>query len=121
MPLHLAANNVPDVRPLLEKERRIFAAKLRAGRAVLGWSQTTLAGRVGLTQRAVHKLEQGETNPRRATVLSVEQIWRDQGIAFENTADGFRLTISSDALATKPPAAAGRRIRFDLGVTSRGH
>jgi ribosome-binding protein aMBF1 (putative translation factor) len=32
-------------------------------RAVLGWSQTELAQRIGLTQSAIHKLEQGETEP----------------------------------------------------------
>jgi len=115
-----AANEGPDVCSLLEQERRVFAAKLRISRAVLGWSQTILADRAGLTQRAVHKLEQGETNPRRSTVLSVELIWREYGIAFEDTADGFGLTVSSvAAVASKAPATA-RRVRFDLGVTSRG-
>jgi ribosome-binding protein aMBF1 (putative translation factor) len=32
-------------------------------RAVLGWSRTELAQRIGLTQSAIHKLEQGETEP----------------------------------------------------------
>ena len=49
-------------------ERQAFAAKIRPTRAVLGWSQTELAQHVGLTQRAIHKLEQGGTEPRRGTV-----------------------------------------------------
>ena len=45
-------------------ERHGLAAKIRLARAVLGWSQTELGPRIGLTQRAIHKLEQGETEPR---------------------------------------------------------
>ena len=75
MPLRLATNSLLDAHAAVESERRAFAAKLRIARAVLGWSQTKLAERAGLTQRAVHKLEQGETEPRRMTVYSIEQIW----------------------------------------------
>ena len=43
-----------------------LAIKMRIGRAVLGWSQADLAGEIGITQRAIHKLEIGETEPRDA-------------------------------------------------------
>jgi ribosome-binding protein aMBF1 (putative translation factor) len=76
-----------------------FAAKVRAGRAVLGWSQTELARRVGLTQRAIHKLEIGDTEPRRKTVEALEQIWRDQSIQFNDRTDGgFQMEIRARAL-----------------------
>ena len=79
-------------------ERRAFAAKVRLVRAVLGWSQTELGRRVGLTQRAIHKLEQGETEPRRTTVLALEEIWRNEDIEFEDFAGGFRVTVRSSVL-----------------------
>ena len=58
-------------------ERLIFAAKLRVSRAVLGWTQTELGHRVGLSQRAVHMIEQAETEPRPLTVRRIEQFWGD--------------------------------------------
>jgi ribosome-binding protein aMBF1 (putative translation factor) len=36
-----------------EHERVLFAARVRAARAVLGWSQTELARRTAVTQRAM--------------------------------------------------------------------
>jgi DNA-binding XRE family transcriptional regulator len=79
---------------LCRLERHAFAAKIRLARAVLGWSQSELGLRVGLTQRAIHKLEQGETEPRRATARSLDFIWREQNIEFEDIGDGgFRVSI----------------------------
>jgi len=84
---------------IIRQEQRIFAAKLRATRAVLGWNQTDLANRVGMTQHAIHKLEQGETEPRRATILAMAEVWRDHGLVFEDTPDGaFRLTVPISAV-----------------------
>src|SRR5262245_28918105 len=93
-------------RQIVRFERQAFAAKIRLTRAVLDWSQTELGRQVGLTQRAIHKLERGETEPRRTTARALEQVWREQKIEFEELADGgFRATIHSSAL--------------DLGVTRR--
>ena len=66
-----------DLVELMRLERLAFAAKLRLSRAVLGWSQSELGFRIGLSQRAVHKIEQGDTEPRRSTVRAIEEIWRD--------------------------------------------
>lgn len=103
-------------------ERHAFAAKIRIARAVLGWSQSDLANRVGLTQRAIHKLEQGETEPRRTTVRAIEEIWREEDLVFEDLPDGgFTVTVRS-ALVGRPvtkPARRRQESRFDLGVTAR--
>ncbi len=111
---------VPHTRELAELirlERRAFAAKVRMARAVLGWSQSELGARIGMTQRAIHKLEQGDTEPRRATVRSIEEVWREQGIDFEDLADGgFRVSVRS-ALLDRPAQTSARR-RVDIGVTS---
>jgi transcriptional regulator with XRE-family HTH domain len=89
---------------------------------VLGWSQSELALRVGLTQRAIHKLEQGDTEPRRATVRAIVEVWREQGIEFEDLADGgFRVSIHASTLDRPDTAPASQRTRrADLGVTSLG-
>src|SRR4029077_16983859 len=87
-----------DLRALVQIERHAFAAKVRLVRAVLGWSQTELGRRIGLTQRAIHKLEQGETAPRRATLRALEELWRERKIEFEDLADGgFGVSIRSTA------------------------
>jgi len=124
MAAQLAQHRPPDLSEMIRLERRAFAAKIRMARAVIGWSQSELAFRVGLTQRSVHKLEQGETEPRRATVCAIELIWREQGIEFEDLADGgFRVSVRS-ALLDQPVTAPSRRrgaARVRLGVTSTVH
>ena len=80
-------------------------------RAVLGWSQTELGRRAGLTQRAIHKLEQGETEPRRTTVLALEAIWREQHIEFEGLSDGgFQVSFRSPVFG-RAAKAKSRRIQ----------
>src|SRR6478735_1941934 len=80
---------------LVQLDRHAFAAKIRLSRAVLGWSQSELGRRIGLTQRAIHKLEQGETQPRRSTVRALEEIWHDHDIKFENLATGGQSPLLS--------------------------
>jgi transcriptional regulator with XRE-family HTH domain len=88
-----------DIAELVRLDCRVFAAKIRMARALLGWSQSELALRVGLTQRGIHKLEQGDTDPRRATVRAIEAVWLDEGIEFEEIADGgFRLTVRAGVI-----------------------
>ena len=87
-----------DFTELFRLERHAFAAKIRLVRAVLGWSQSELGVRIGMTQRAIHKLEQGETEPRRTTMRALEEIWRENNIEFEDLADGgFRVSIRAAA------------------------
>ncbi len=97
---------------VIRQEQRIFAAKLRTARAVLGWSQTDLANHVGMTQRAIHKLEQCETEPRRATILAMAEVWREQGLMFDDMPDGsFRLTVP---VSVVEPGKRRQRSRDDL-------
>lgn len=65
----------------LEAER--FPVMLRLTRAALGWSQADLARHARLNQRAILKLEQGETSPRQKTVESIRDVWRKYGLRFE--------------------------------------
>ncbi len=99
MTTQLAHDRSGDLVEHLRLERLAFAAKVRMTRALSGWSQTELARRVGLTQRCVHQLERGDTEPRRATVRVVELLWHEQGIQFEGLADGgFRVSVRSQLL-----------------------
>jgi len=119
--MHVEADASRDLVELIRLERLAFAAKLRMSRAVLGWSQSELGFRVGLSQRAIHKIEQGDTEPRRVTVRAIEQIWRDEGVAFEDIdGGGFRVTVHASVLA-RPVTLKERRerrARSELGITS---
>jgi transcriptional regulator with XRE-family HTH domain len=119
MTMHVGQNNSPDLVELVRLECRAFAARIRMARAVLGWSQHDLASRVGLTQRAIHKLEQGETEPRRATVRAIEAVWHDEGLEFEDLPDGgFRVSIRAPLL-DKAVRAPARRHRRDAASITR--
>lgn len=119
MALRLADQSSRDLVELVRLERQAFAAKVRMARSMLGWSQSELGFRAGLTQRAVHKIEQGDTEPRRTTVRAIEEIWRDEGLEFEDLADGgFRITVRASVLG-RPVTTASRRhhaARRQLGV-----
>jgi DNA-binding XRE family transcriptional regulator len=76
------------------QERREFASKVRAARAVLGWSQAELGQRVGVTQRSINRLEKADVDVRRSTAVAIETALRDQGIVFERLAEGgFRMLV----------------------------
>jgi transcriptional regulator with XRE-family HTH domain len=120
MTVRVIAQGSHDLLELIRLDRRAFAAKVRMTRAVLGWSQSELGLRVGLTQRVIHKLEQGDTEPRRATQRAIEEAWRQKGIEFEDLDDGgFRVSVRS-SLLDRPATARPRAGRLDLGVTSIG-
>jgi DNA-binding XRE family transcriptional regulator len=85
-----------------------LAAQVRGARAVLNWSQTELAVCAGLTQRSIHRLEQGATDMRRSTALLVQHALRDAGVQFEQLPDsGFKIVISGPTL--KKISLAGRK------------
>jgi DNA-binding XRE family transcriptional regulator len=99
---------------IMRVDCRAFAAKLRMARALLDWSQSELALRIGLTQRGVHILEKGETEPRRTTMRAIEMVWHHEGIEFEDMpGGGFRLTVASSTFnhrsaPRRRPGAASR-------------
>ena len=124
MSLQLGAQGSRDLHELIRLERRAFAAKIRLVRAVLGWSQSELGFRVGLTQRAIHKIEQGDTEPRRTTIRMIEQILREEGVEFEDLPDGgFRASVRPPLLDRAATAQSRRRraAHIHLGVTAVGH
>ncbi|MBS0533451.1 MAG: helix-turn-helix transcriptional regulator [Proteobacteria bacterium] len=111
MPAQDAPVDQFDLVHLMRMERMAFAAKVRLARAVAGLSQSDLAARVGMTQRSIHKLEQGGTEPRRSTVAAIEMLWREYGIEFEDLGDGgFRAVVRAPAFA-RPVTTTPRRGR----------
>jgi transcriptional regulator with XRE-family HTH domain len=84
---------VPDI-AAMQEERREFAAKVRAARALLGWSQSELGLRVGVTQRSINRLEQAGVDVRRSTAVAIEGALREEGVSFEVVpAGGFRILV----------------------------
>src|SRR5262245_65938089 len=78
------------------------AAKVRAARAVLGWSQTKLGKRVGLTQRSVYLLERGAVQVRKSTAAALETEFHGLGISFTDLdAGGFTMDVPA-SLVAKP-------------------
>jgi transcriptional regulator with XRE-family HTH domain len=72
-----------------------FGAKVRAARAVLNWSQTELAVRSGLTQRAIYGIEAGINRPRKTTESQILRAMSITGLTIEDTSDGgFTLAVS---------------------------
>jgi predicted transcriptional regulator len=85
-----------------------FAAEVRAARAVLGWSQTELAKRTAVTQRAIYCIEQNVVQPRKQTEERIIEAFTDAGLRFERLSNGgFKMTVSTKAIA-KPHPRSGR-------------
>lgn len=63
--------------------------QVRAGRALLGWTQQQLAERSALSLNAVKRLENGLGDPRLSTILAVRQALETAGIEF-TAADGIK-------------------------------
>jgi transcriptional regulator with XRE-family HTH domain len=119
---HGSGDLAGDLAEHVRLELRAFAAKVRMSRAALGWSQSEFGFRIGMTQRAIHKLEQGETEPRRATVHAIAELWREEGIEFEDSVDGgFRVSVRPSLLDRPVTARARRRhaARVHLGITAQ--
>ena len=90
-----------QVRAVLRRERVTFAAKVRAARAVLGWSQRELGARVSMTQKSIYRMEQGTHDLRRSTVVIVEQALKAEGIEFEELPDGgFKVVVPESILSS---------------------
>ena len=66
----------------------ITSAQCRAARALLGWTQKTLAERSGTGTVAINQFENGTSQPRRATVDVIKRAFEAAGIEFigENSA-----------------------------------
>jgi transcriptional regulator with XRE-family HTH domain len=108
MSLYETVRNVA-VSPSLAVERQdpaAFATCVRMARAALNWSQHDLARLLGMTQRSIHRIEQGHCEPRRVTVLAIETLLREAGVSFEQDANGAITVAVAPPAATTPAARA---------------
>jgi predicted transcriptional regulator len=86
-----------------------FAAEIRAGRAVLGWSQTELARRTAVTQRAIYCIEQNIVRPRKETGERIIETFAKAGLQFEPLPKGgFKMTVPNKVIAKPHPGARAR-------------
>lgn len=60
----------------------ITPAQIRAARALLGWKQTDLAERSGVSEMSVKNIERGVTDPRVSTLGAMETAFREAGVIF---------------------------------------
>lgn len=87
----------------VETDLLLFAARMRAARAVLGWSQTELGRRARVTQRAIYRLEKAAAQARHQTEVRINKAFKDAGVAFQELPNGgFEMSVPSE-LVTKSP------------------
>lgn len=59
--------------------------QIRAARALLGWSQSDLAERAGLSQTGIARIENGTNHPNSQTLSKIEQAFDQADIEFLDT------------------------------------
>jgi transcriptional regulator with XRE-family HTH domain len=82
----------------------ITPAQCRAARGLVGWSQQDLANNAGVGTVAIHQLESGTSQPRRATLDVLRRAFETAGVEFidENGGGpGVRLRKSGEAKPKK--------------------
>lgn len=79
----------------------IYAAQIRAARALLNWSQGDLAERAGISKQSVNRIENGSMDARFSTMTALNDAIRGAGVEMSEDTNGvIRLTITRDRLLT---------------------
>jgi transcriptional regulator with XRE-family HTH domain len=101
-----------------QRDRLLVAMAVRMARAALGWSQSELGQFLGMSQRAIHRIEQGHSEPRRTTLLAIEALLSKAGLKIEDRSDGgFSLIVPESMLgdaAGTMDVAAPSLVNFSL-------
>jgi len=101
-PYHIPVGRASDRegRDRQQRDRLLVATTVRMARAALGWSQAEFGRFLGMSQRAIHRIEQGHSEPRRTTLLAIESLLRKAGFKIEDRADGgFSMVVPGTMLA----------------------
>jgi len=77
-----------------------FALQIKAGRTVLGWSQTELAKRAGIARPTVARIESFTMQPKLDTAERIKDALRKSGIEFSDHQPerGFTMIVKSTAM-----------------------
>ena len=59
-----------------------YSSQIRAGRALLGWSQTELARTAGVGLATLQRIEQNEVKGNFSTILKIQKALEQAGIVF---------------------------------------
>lgn len=92
-----------------QAECEAYAAKIRAARAVLRWSQSELGKKAQITQRAIHRLEKAAVEARHRTQVRIDEAFKTAGIVFAELPNGgFELIVPGHVLANGSPKTASQ-------------
>jgi transcriptional regulator with XRE-family HTH domain len=85
-----------------QRDRLLVAMTVRMARVALGWSQEEFGRFLGMSQRAIHRIEQGHSEPRRTTLLAIESLLRKAGFKIEDRGDGGFAMVVPGAMLGEP-------------------
>jgi len=100
-PYHIPVGRESDRqhRDRQQRDRLLVAMTVRMARTALGWSQAEFGRFLGMSQRAIHRIEQGHSEPRRTTLLAIESLLRKAGFKIEDRPDGgFAMVVPGTML-----------------------
>lgn len=60
----------------------IDTRQIKAARALLGWTQTDLAAKAGVSVATLNNIERGVADPRASTLRAIETALVDAGVTF---------------------------------------
>lgn len=84
----------------MQRDVLSFAIQIKAGRALLGWSQAELATRSGIARATVARIEALMMLPRLDTVGKLRQAFKDGGVVFhdDDVGNGFTIVVSDKTI-----------------------
>lgn len=92
--------------------------QIRAARALLGWSQSDLAERAGLSQTGIARIENGTNHPNSQTLTKIESAFEDNDIEFLG-ANGLRK--KTDEVKTLRGTDGFKEFMYDVYNTAKIH
>ena len=79
----------------------MYAAQVRAARALVGWSQGELAERAGVSKQRVNRIESGNMDARFSTVSALDEAFRGAGVEMgEDAAGVIRIAVASSRVGS---------------------
>lgn len=80
--------------------KQIYAAQIRAARALVNWSQGELAERAGISKQSVNRIEGGGMDVRFSTMNALADALRSAGVEMSEDASGMvGVAIARDRIA----------------------